>query len=208
MKKGLLTAFAVLTFGLTQAQDVKFGTKVGLNISNLTGDIEDANSKIGFHIGGFAEIKVSDMFSLQPEILYSTQGTKSEQNYSDISGGFKLDLTQNLSYLNIPVMAKLYVVEKFYIEAGPQVGFLLNAEQKAKATGSYFGQPFNQSQTVDNKDDLNSTDFAVNFGLGINLTKNFGAGLRYSLGLSDIDKADSRSEIQNSNIGISVFYSY
>lgn len=208
MKKILLTATAVMAFGLMQAQEVKYGAKVGLNISTLTGDIENTNNKIGFHIGGFAEIKVSDKFSVQPEILYSSQGTKGEETYTDLSGSFKVNLTQELSYLNIPVMAKYYVAEKFYLEAGPQIGFLLSAEQKGEASGIYNGQPFNVSQTVDNKDTLNSTDFGLNFGLGFNISKNVGAGVRYTAGLSNLDKETENSTINNSNIGISILYTF
>jgi hypothetical protein len=206
MKKRLLTALAVISLSFTQAQEVKFGTKVGLNISNLAGDISDANNKIGFHIGGFAEIELSDMFSLQPEILYSTQGTKSEQNFYFPSGGLNIDLTQKLSYLNIPIMAKLYLVENFYIEVGPQIGFLLTAEQIGEASGSIYGQPYTSSETIDNKDSLNSTDYGLNMGLGIKLSERFGAGVRYSLGLSNIDKETKNSEVNNRNIGISLMY--
>ena len=208
MKKVLLTAAAVMTFGLMQAQEVKFGAKVGLNISNVSGDIEESKNKVGFQIGGFAEIKVTDKFSIQPEMLYSTQGTKADQTYTDADGSFNIDLTQKLNYLNIPVMAKYYVDKKFYVEAGPQIGFLLSAEQKAEASGVYFGQPVNETETVDNKSSLNSTDFGVNIGLGYNFSDQVGANLRYTSGLSDVDKDAKDSEIYNSNIGISISYNF
>jgi hypothetical protein len=31
-------------------------------------------SKIGFHIGGFLEYSINTKFSIQPEVLYATQG--------------------------------------------------------------------------------------------------------------------------------------
>lgn len=206
MKKKTLTAIAVITFGFIQAQEIKFGTKFGFNISNLTGDISDSNNKIGFHAGGFAEIELSDIFSLQPEILYSTQGSKFEQNYYFPNGGFNLDVNQKLSYLNIPVMTKLYLVENFYIEAGPQISFLLKAEQSGDANGIRNGQLFTYSETIDNKDSLNSTDYGFNLGLGIKLSEKIGANVRYSLGFSSIDKESKNSEVYNRNIGISFLY--
>ena len=96
MKKIILSALAVFVFGFTNAQEVKFGLKGGLNVANITGDIEDNSSKVGFHVGGFAEIKVSEKFSVQPELLFSTQGTK-----FDFEG---TNVNFNLSYLNIPIM--------------------------------------------------------------------------------------------------------
>ena len=208
MKKILFTTVAIMAFGLMNAQEVKYGAKVGLNLSNVTGDIEDTKNKTGLLIGGYAEIKVTDKFSVQPEISYSAQGTKAEDSYSDMYGSITIDLTQKLNYLNVPVMAKYYVDKKFYLEAGPQIGFLLSAEQKAVAKGIYYGESAYETETVDNKSSLNSTDFGINIGLGFNFTDKIGANLRYTSGLSDIDKEDSNSEIYNSNIGISISYNF
>ena len=79
MKKIVLSIAAMLVFGFANAQDVRFGVKGGLNIATLTGDVQDASTKVGFHVGGFAEIKVSDKFAVQPELLFSTQGAKSDE---------------------------------------------------------------------------------------------------------------------------------
>lgn len=208
MKKILFTTVAIMALGLMNAQEVKYGAKVGLNLSNVTGDIEDTKNKTGLLIGGYAEIKVTDKFSVQPEISYSAQGTKAEDSYSDMYGSITIDLTQKLNYLNVPVMAKYYVDKKFYLEAGPQIGFLLSAEQKAVAKGIYYGESVYETETVDNKSSLNSTDFGINIGLGFNFTDKIGANLRYTSGLSDIDKEDNNSEIYNSNIGISISYNF
>jgi opacity protein-like surface antigen len=158
MKKIILSAVAVFAFGFTNAQEVKFGAKVALNVATLTGDVEDASSLVGFQVGGFAEIKVSEKFAVQPELMYSTQG-------ASFDGG-----DSKLNYLNIPVMAKYYVAKSFSLEAGPQIGFLLSA----KADGE------------DIKDETSSVDFGLNFGAGYDFTENLSAGLRYNLGLSNI----------------------
>ena len=62
MKKLLLTAAAVFAFGFANAQEVKFGVKAGLNINTITGGYLSGTSKVGFHVGGLAEIKLSDKF--------------------------------------------------------------------------------------------------------------------------------------------------
>lgn len=90
MKKILLSAVAVFTFGLTNAQDVSYGVKGGLNLSNLSGDIEDAKSLFGAHVGAFAEIKITDKFSVQPELLFSMQGAKQEYTYFESFEGFTI----------------------------------------------------------------------------------------------------------------------
>ena len=203
MKKNILTAMAVFAFGLSYAQDVNFGAKLGLNIANLLGNNSvDWNSKVGFQIGIFTEIKVSDKFALQPELMISSQGAKSK--YSDIYR--KEESTFNLSYLNIPIIAKYYVFDEFNLYAGPQIGLLLSA--KNKYNYSYEGSTKN-SGTEDLKGDLKSLDFGFNFGAGFSITENISADLRYHLGLLNINKhSESDSGIQNKVFSIAVGYKF
>lgn len=186
MKKIILSAVAVMAFGFTNAQ-VKFGAKAALNVATLTGDVEDASSLIGFQIGGFAEIKVSEKFAVQPELLYSAQGTSGD------------DVDFNLNYLNIPVMAKFYVADAFSLEAGPQIGFLLSSK--------FDGEDF--------KDFTSSTDFSLNLGAGYDFTENLTAGVRYNFGLSNVlDFGDFEEEIgeelsaKNGVFSVSVGYKF
>jgi len=199
MKKIMLTAAAVLAFAFSNAQETKFGVKAGLNLANLTGDYDGASSLIGFHVGGFAEIKLTDKFAIQPELLYSAQGAKIEQTFFDES--FEFDT--KLNYLNIPVLAKYYITEGFSVEAGPQVGFLLSAKEDGE----------------DAKDYYKSVDFGFNVGAGYNFTENLSVGLRYTIGLSSIaDVPDSEEgfedfdvsdiDVKNSVFALSVGYKF
>ena len=202
MKKITLSIVAVLAFGFANAQEVKFGAKAGLNVSTLTGDVNDASSRVGFHVGGFAEIKLSDKFSVQPELLYSAQGAKFETS----GAGFSEEDKFNLAYLNVPVMAKYYVAEKFSLEAGPQIGFLLSA----KNDFSYSDSGESESGKVDIKDGFKSIDFGVNFGAGYDFTENLSVGVRYNLGLSNIaEKVEgSDAKVKNSVFSLSVGYKF
>ena len=198
MKKILLSAVAVMAFMSVSAQETRFGVKAGVNFHTLTGDIEDQSSKVGFQAGAFAEFKLSDKFAIQPELLYSTQGTKFEEGDDEIK--------YNLSYLNIPVMAKYYVAEKFSLEAGPQIGFLLSAKGKFDITE----EGVSVSGDEDIKDSFESIDFGINFGAGYDFTENLSAGIRYNLGLSNIAKTEEGSDakIKNSVFSLSVGYKF
>jgi opacity protein-like surface antigen len=191
MKKITLSIIAVLAFGFANAQGVKFGVKGGISLTNLTGDdIEDNSSKVGFLVGGFAEIKLTEKFAIQPELLFATQGTKFEADGDD--------LKYNLNYLNVPVMAKFYVADKFSLEAGPQIGFLLSAKAKAG------------DEDEDVKDFFKSVDFGVNFGAGYDFTENLSAGVRYNLGLANIldTEEGNDSKIKNSVFSLAVGYKF
>lgn len=192
MKRIILAAIAVMAFGFTNAQQTRFGVKGGLNISTVVGgDVDDTKSLVGFHVGGFAEIKVFDKFFIQPELLYSAQGTK-------VDGPLGGDADLKLNYLNIPVLAKYYIVDKFSVEAGPQLGILLSA----KAEGQ------------DIKDYTRSVDLGFNIGAGYNFTDNLSVGLRYTIGLSpltdkDIDNSDDYYDsAKNSNFALSLAYKF
>ena len=211
MKKIILSVAAMLTFGFVSAQEVQFGVKGGVNIATFVGDdTDDLDSKIGFHVGGFAEIKISEKFSVQPELLFSTQGAKMEDKYSE--GGLNYDVSAkiNTSYINIPVMAKLYVAEGFSLEAGPQIGFLMSAKTKAEATVSAGDITQSGSEEVDVKDQFNTVDFGLSFGLGYKFTENLSAGARYNLGLSDVNKEveGQALSVKNSVIQVSIGYSF
>jgi opacity protein-like surface antigen len=193
MRKIILSAIAVMAFGFTNAQETRFGVKGGLNISTVVGgDVENTKSLVGFHVGGFAEIHIVQKFFIQPELLFSTQGTK-------VDGPFGVDGDIKLNYLNIPVLAKYYIVDKkFSVEAGPQLGVLLSAK----------------AEDEDIKDFTRSVDFGFNIGAGFNFTDNLSIGLRYTIGLSplsdeDIDNEDDYYDsAKNSNLALSLAYKF
>jgi hypothetical protein len=82
----------------------------------------------------------------------------------------------------------------FRLEAGPQVGFLINA--KAKMPNS----------TVDIKDNLKKVDVGLGAGIGyVNPASNFGVDARYNLGLSNINDNTS-SKSTNRGFQVGVFY--
>ena len=205
MKRIILTAAAVFAFGFANAQEVKFGVKGGLNLANFEGDTDglDMKSRTGFHVGGFVAVKLSDKFTLQPEVLYSVQGAKADNFEYDLNGTVYIaDLDYNLSYVNVPLMLKYYAAEKFNIEVGPQVGFLTAAKVKATVNGI--------SAEEDAKEQFESLDFGVNVGAGYDFTENLSAGLRYNLGLSNIAKTEpgDDSKIRNAVFSVSLGYKF
>jgi hypothetical protein len=185
MKKVFLFLGLSLSVIIVNAQ-AKYGLKGGLNISNLGGsDIDDNKAKLGFHLGGYVEVPLQSGFSIQPELVFSTMGCKFED--SD-------DLRYNLNYLTIPVMAKYTFSQGIFLESGPQLGILLSAKAK------------NDDDSENIKDDLKGTSFFWNFGLGYQPAgSQFGANVRYNLGLSRIDE-DGDLQIFNRVWQIGVFY--
>ncbi|WP_378188230.1 porin family protein [Aquimarina sp. W85] len=125
MKRIFLSAIAIFGFSVaTQAQDLKFGFKGGVNFATLSGDDVDSDldGRTGYHIGAVAQVSLMDMIALQPEVLYSAQGVKD----------------RNIDYLNVPVLLKYKFAKVLSIEAGPQFGFVVNDDVKNGAKPESF----------------------------------------------------------------------
>ncbi len=194
MKK-LLIIIAVVLFGFTNvnAQDLNFGAKAGVNFATATGDeTSDFDMRTSFHVGVVAEIVISEKFSFQPELLYSSQGA--------VDKGTGYEYTGKVDYLNLPLMAKFYVAEGFSLEAGPQIGFLLSAEVDWEEDG--------ESGSEDIKDETSGIDFGVNLGLGYKLESGLNFGARYNLGLSNVNDYEGSDDVNQKNAVIQVSVGY
>jgi len=165
-----------MIFGFANAQ--QFGVKGGLNVSTLMGNIENKTSKVGFQLGGFAEFKLAKGFFIQPEILYSTQGGKYEISGIDYLNKQEL----NTSYLIVPIMLKYYVVDKVSIEAGPQIGFLLEANGNYETRN---GSEIFYSGNGRTKDVYMTENIGLNIGAGYDFTNKLTVGIRYAFGMAN-----------------------
>jgi opacity protein-like surface antigen len=186
MKKlilGLAVTASTLAFAqqTTSSNPVTFGVKGGMNVSSLskTEGLDDQKSKIGFNAGVFANIPVATSFSIQPEVLYSQYGEKSDAKL----GSTKISNSTKLDYITVPVMFQYNALPNLYLEAGPEFGFMVSAKNKVK------NESTGDSYTTDNyKDNLNTFNFGIGLGAGYYFTPNLGITARYVAGLTDIAK--------------------
>jgi hypothetical protein len=190
MKKLFTTFLVVVLFGATAySQGVSGGIKAGLNLSNQnvsgSGISLDTKTLAGFHGGVYLTVMFNDKLGLQPELLYSAQGSKFTI--------FNNTSTTKINYISIPVLLRYNVNEMISFHAGPQIGIVASAKSESG------------SSTTDIKDDVNSTDINLALGGTIDLPMKLNFTARYCLGLSDIDK-DSNSTSKNNTFQISVGY--
>jgi hypothetical protein len=214
MKKTTLSLIAALAIGFTanaQTPDVKLGAKGGLNISNLT-NTENSSSRTSFHIGAVAEIFINEKFSIQPELIYSSQGIKADVDEVTYVGldiaRLEIDSSIRNNYINVPVMAKYYIADGFNVQVGPQFGFLTSAKvhiNKMKVNGEKISVPSSENnQSVKNQ--FNSFDFGINFGAGYELPLGVFFDARYNVGLSKVNKEGE--SIKNGVFQLSVGYKF
>lgn len=194
MKKALFFIVMVV-FGYTTAtaQDISFGLKFGVNLTDLSGDVGNSTMEISPYFGGLAEFMVSKNFGVQGELLYSMQGAK-----------FKIEgenVKYKLNYMVLPILLKYYVADAFSIHAGPQVGYLMSAKKDKN------------NESIDVTDQFFSIDYGVSMGVSYHLDMGIFFNSRYYLGLSDIhekygglESNDPTPEVYNNVIQFSVGY--
>lgn len=158
MKK-ILLFMLVLFFSNLNAQLVHFGVKGGYNSATFSG-IDGTKALSGYYVGALANIDLK-IISIQPELVYSAQGSA-----FDNGGDYKLN------YLNIPVMVKFDFLKILYVEAGPQLGYLMTAKDGSE----------------DIIDSFESTDVSVGVGAGVEIFNKFDIGFRLNFGTTEIDK--------------------
>ncbi|MGO3183747.1 MAG: porin family protein [Aequorivita sp.] len=187
MKKLLLfAAVAVFSFSTVQSQELRLGAKAGVNFASIGGDgADELDGLTSFHIGALAEIPINEKFSVQPELLYSSQGAKAEFSETYMGQTISFKYKRKLDYINVPIMAKYYVIEGLSIEAGPQFGILVSAKGESETEGGVVGP---HSENVDIKDSHNTLD--IGFGLGATYRLNNGIffSARYVLGITNMIK--------------------
>lgn len=199
----LLTAALFLSVTLmAQTDKVKLGVKAGLNLSSLSFDESELNSsnKTGFTAGIMVEIPLAKNFSLQPELLYSQQGSKSSFYDQDVTNS-NYKSTIDLNYLNIQVMVKYYVLKGLSVQAGPQIGILLKANNKYQ--DNFLGYENHESFNL--KDYATGIDTSVNFGLGYQFKDKFYADLRYNISYSNVFKEGDANHFINNDMKNRVF---
>lgn len=183
----LLASSTIYSQSSKREEGIKLGFKSGLNVSNfMSNDIdEDMAIRTSIHIGFLAEVIISDKASFQPELLYSGQGYVGE------------DTKKKFNYINVPLLLKYYAADNLSIEAGPQIGFLINSVARG-----------NNGDT--DLEDQNILDFGVNLGLGYELPSGIFFQGRYNLGLTNINGADNSDTLKytNSVFQISVGYMF
>lgn len=197
MKKSILL-LAMLFLGISNmsAQEtIYFGVKGGINSSTFRGDgfgdFDNPSSRTSFNLGLLAEIPISDKFSVQPEVLYSGQG------YDIASRNDANDVEYQLDYINVPVLAKFYLVEGLSLEAGPQIGFLVNSEIDSNPSQDSGDVPLNEDQ-------FNKVDLSLGLGASYKFRGGFFVNARYNYGLSDVYDDSFSNVFNNSDVKHSV----
>lgn len=178
--------------------------KAGITFSTFGGDDagDDTKSKLGFTIGAGLNTPLGDgMFSLQPELNYVQKGAKAEYDNQDRTD--KL----TLGYLEVPVLVKVTFGEatKFYVNAGPSVGFGLGGKYKVEIgdNSEDVDVKFGDGDDEDKYYVEKGTDIGFQLGAGVIVAEKVMIDVRYGLGLTDLyDDTSMKNNVLQFTVGI------
>ena len=191
MKKVLVVAAlmfsSVATFAQHAVGSINLQPKVGVSIANLT-DNNSSDARVGLVAGVEGEYQASDIFSVSAGLLYSMQGAKAE--------ALGIKSTEKLDYINVPIMANVYVVKGLAVKLGVQPGFKVNDKLDLR-------MPVLGGALVDLKAKAKSVDFSIPVGISYEYN-NFQVDARYNWGLTkvfDVDKLDQKNSVFQITLG-------
>ncbi len=186
MKKFILMAamalFSVGAFAQYNGGEFTVQPKIGLNVTNLS-DCDDGDWKAGLAIGAEFEYHATPMVGISAGLIYSMQGYKETVDNED--------LKLNIDYINVPILANIYVAPGLALKTGLQPGFKVSS--KVKGGG----------HSVD-YDGIKSVDFSVPVGMSYEY-QNICFDARYNIGLT---KLLNVGDVKNQVFQITVGYKF
>lgn len=179
MKKVLMLMFAAVALSLpSQAQDVKFGLKGGLNLTTMSfsesGAKDAIKNKAGFFVGPTVKIGLPlTGLSIDASALYDQREAKMTDNNTEE--------TLKSQTLQIPINVRYGVdlcsVVNLFAFAGPQFGFNLGDKSK---------EIFNNALDWT----LRSSNVSANVGLGATVLNHLQVTVNYNIAIGKTGEVD------------------
>ncbi|MEJ8757080.1 porin family protein [Pontibacter sp. H259] len=212
MKSIVLLLFCVTCAFTATAQTLTIGPRIGVNLGRQIYDEDDSdladfwNEEVqmatGLQAGLVTNVKFSDLFSVQPELLYTVKGYKFESNDRIVTGRY--------DYLDVPVLAKISIGNgplQGFVTLGPTFSYWMGGENQFETDNGDFTEDIN----FDDENDGVENQFEAGASLGLGLAYNTGVGalnldLRYGAGLSSVYDSDDDAKLRNESFGITLAY--
>jgi hypothetical protein len=224
MKK-ILTSLVLIPFIAfasslaVKADELTFTAKIGLNFTNIGGDDADKlfyhevmeeqedyeydlNTRTGFHIGGMANYRLTEKFSLNGGLLFSTKGVKMEYEHAQF--GVTMDGEIFSMYIDIPILMSYTLMEGLSVSAGIQPSLLLSAEYSLEYRVAGVPQ---EDIEEDMKSDLSSLDLAAVIGAGYRHDTGISLHIAYDFGLLTMDD-EGDFDFKNRAFKVSLGYTF
>ena len=188
MKKAFLFVLSLCLLGITYSQNadrytVSGGILGAINASEFKAKGTnptnvDYNFEAGWAAGGWVNFPLGTRFSLEPQVLYSSYGYRTNATTPLLLNDGKI------RYISVPLILKLHAGDKIAITAGPQVDFFSSFED-------------NEHSGNRTEDNFKQTSFSVFGGLELFPRGKVTIFGRYIHGISDMDATGTFGENLN-----------
>lgn len=223
----IIAAMMVATLSVSAQYEpgtFSLNVKAGINIASLTNAVNmpimnkltlDKQPMGGGLVGVETEYQLTKMLGLTAGVHLSEQG-QGWENYKGDYNGVKTEIKENqidMWYVNVPIVANIYLYKGLAIKTGVQFGFLTDAEMQFRIESKEdFGDGVMRDVTQFNerkmKDMLKKVDISIPIGLSYEFRSHLVLDARYNLGLSKVNKESSPGEKDSKNSVFCVSLAY
>lgn len=170
MKKSLVcTIFLFMSLHAFTQSKASLGIRAGINNARI--DNAPLDHKTALYGGLFLAVRLSEHYTLQPELIYSNQGGKARLGSSN---------TIDINYISLALANKFFVGKNqgFHFILGPGIDF------------NYDDNFFNLINSSGANLKITPIDFVFFAGVGYQFDFGLAFELRYKQGLIDLDFKD------------------
>jgi hypothetical protein len=190
MQSKFFALLAAVLFSFVASSQFHLGVKAGTNVTKVDGKSFRDEFSYGYHLGAFAEIKLSKQLTLQPEVSINQYRTALDSSYNNLLNNAFRGLTSvKMEYLSFPILVNYKLGGGFIsLQAGPQFGILFD---RTNSFGQNAVNAFKQG------------DFSMLGGVQIKAGI-FRINGRYFIGLNDINDLTNDSRWKNQGFQLSL----
>lgn len=198
------------------SENFYFSLKAGLNYSMIRG-YDEGNNRFGFNFGLVNNIRINDKLFLAPEFLpLSSKGvtdvpvlTTGDEDLDDLLEDVE-STDRKLNYIDIPILLRYNISERFSISAGPEINFLVGGSDIYYSTHL---EDIVLTTEVDIHEHVRTFDCGGVIDLSCMVArpvngKGVNVYLRYSMGFMDILKDNTGDPIRNSTLQIGATFPF
>lgn len=185
-----LAMMSLAAFAQNAVGQLTIQPKIGMNIASLT-DAGGSDNRIGLAVGAEAEFGVTDIVGLSFGAVYSMQGVKGTED--------GVGVTIKFDYINVPILANVYVAPGLAVKLGFQPGFKVSSKAEAKVNGV---------KAEADLDGVKSIDLSIPIGMSYQY-QDFVVDARYNWGVTNvINKEVYSPSVKNSVFQITLGYKF
>lgn len=219
--------FACLVVGMASAQGGDFVGKwsliprLGVNIAKLSNhslyvndnEVIKPKTRASLMGGIDVEYRATDRWAFSLGAFYSQQGSryKSFEMTGDGAADYYgyHDMYTRLQYMQVPVQARFYLAEGLSVQAGVQVGFLLDAVDHCEATRIVQGEGdsyyYEEEEPYEEEMPCKKVDVSIPIGLSYEYM-NVVLTAKYHIPLTKVDdypnyKEDAKNKVFSLSVG-------